>query len=165
MPIDARTGIDLGSGGGIPGLVLATQRPETAWVLLDAGADRVALLDAASLQLGLANVRAVHGRAEDYGRGDARGSFDVATARGFGPPAVAAECVAPVLRLGGTLVVSDPPDGAQDRWPAAPLAQLGLAVAGHVGLAAGHFTVLEQVTLCPERFPRRPGVPRRRPLF
>ena len=47
------------------------------------------------------------------------------TARSFGPPAATAECAAPLLAVGGLLVVSEPPDGP-DRWPADALAALGL---------------------------------------
>ena len=165
MPESAALGVDLGTGGGVPGLVLAAERPSTTWVLLDADADRVAFLDDAALQLGLANVRTIHARAEDYGRSAARETFDVVTARGFGAPAVTAECAAPLLRVGGVAVVSDPPEGGAQRWPAVPLAELGQAVVDHVALGSGHFTRLQQARSCPDRFPRRPGVPARRPLF
>jgi 16S rRNA (guanine527-N7)-methyltransferase len=158
--------VDLGAGGGVPGLALAVERPDVSWVLLDADAERVAFLDTAALELGLANVRTVHARAEDFGRDEqARGSYDAVCARSFGRPAVVAECAAPLLRVGGAVLVSDPPDGAGERWPADGLAALGLAVGRHVAGERGHFTVLVQGAPCPERFPRRPGMPERRPLF
>jgi 16S rRNA (guanine527-N7)-methyltransferase len=102
----------------------------------------------------------VQGRAEEHGRDPGlRGSFDLVTARSFGPPASTAECAAPFLAVGGRLLVSEPPMGPP-RWPV-EVAQLGL----RVGERVGGIQVLEQVALCPDRFPRRTGVPLKRPLF
>ena len=122
-------------------------------------------------RLGLAaRVSVVQERAERYGRLDeARGTFDGALARSFGRPAVVAESAAPLLHQGGWLVVSEPP-AAQDlrsptpRWPAEALLQLGLEPAGMVR-DSFDFQVLRQTQPCPERFPRRDGVPAKRPLF
>jgi 16S rRNA (guanine527-N7)-methyltransferase len=158
-------GVDLGSGGGLPGFALADAYPGARWVLLDADLRRVRFLEHAIAELGMANVAVVHARAEDYGRGDARCSFDVACARSFGSPGVTAECAAALLRAGGRLVVSDPPSGAGERWPEDGLAQLGLTVDRHAAIEAGHFTVLRQEVPCPPRYPRRAGTPQRRPLF
>jgi 16S rRNA (guanine527-N7)-methyltransferase len=101
-----------------------------------------------------------------------RGRYDLVVARGFGPPAVTAECAAPFLELGGRLVVSDPPDeppdrgegGGSRRWPTAPLAALGLAPERSFAQPY-HYQALRQVAPCPDRYPRRTGVPRKRPLF
>ena len=157
--------LDLGSGAGVPGLVLALWWPESTWVLLDSGQRRVAVLEAAVESLGLeARVTAVCGRAEDLGReGRLRGRFDLVTARSFGAPAVTAECGAPFLRVGGILAVTEPP--ADDaRWPAAGLGELGLTPLGpHPGPPRVQF--LQQATPCPDRYPRRVGIPTKRPLF
>ena len=158
---------DLGSGGGVPALVLAVRFPETAWVLVEAAARRAAFLREAVEQLGLgARAAVVEDRAEAVGREPRyRGTFDVVTARGFGPPAVVAECAAPLLRVGGRLTVSEPPGGAPARWPAAELAVLGLAPAASVEAAGATYQVLRQVEACPPRWPRRVGIPAKRPLF
>jgi 16S rRNA (guanine527-N7)-methyltransferase len=158
--------LDLGSGGGVPGLVLAVTWPESAWVLLDGQARRVAFLARAITRLGLADrVEALHARAEEAGRDpDLRGAFDLVTSRSFGAPPVVAECAAPLLRVGGRLVVSEPPESSGERWPAAPLADLGLVNERTIGGAAT-YTVLRQASPAPERYPRRPGIPERRPLF
>ncbi len=125
-------------------------------------------------------------RAETAGRDpDARGSFDGVLARSFGRPAVVAECAAPLLKLGGWLVVSEPPgdsaarppdspsDFAPDpsvdpsresRWPTEPLRRLGL-VPGHRLHQEFDYQTLRQADPCPDRFPRRDGVPSKRPLF
>lgn len=159
--------LDLGSGGGLPGLVLALALAGSGWTLLDSRRRSGAFLSEAVARLGLdGRVRVVLARAEDAGR-DAvhRGRYGLVVARGFGPPAVTAECGAPLLEQGGRLVVSDPPEAAAGRWPAAGLASLGLRRVTTGGLAAGHFTVLAQVEPCPSRFPRRPGLASKRPLF
>ncbi len=156
--------VDLGSGGGVPGLVVADARPDLNLVLLDAMERRCALLVDAVAALGLgARVEVLHGRAEVVGRSQAlRGQADAVTARSFGPPATVAECAAPLLRVGGLLIVSEPP-GAVDRWPRAALSQFGLEVVNQP--EQGPVRVLRQAAPCPDRFPRRDGVPAKRPVF
>lgn len=157
--------LDLGSGGGLPGLVLATSFPAAHGVLLDASDRRTAFLERAVRSLEFPNCEVVTARAEDEGRDPRlRGQFDLVVARSFGPPAVVAECAAPFLAVGGTLVVSEPPASAGDRWPAAGLAPLGLQFVGVVG-RDHRFAVLDQVAPCPDAYPRRSGVPSRKPLF
>jgi 16S rRNA (guanine527-N7)-methyltransferase len=159
-------GVDLGTGGGVPGLVLATALPGWAWDLVETAARRAAFLERAVDRLGLGDrVRVRHLRAEDLGRRPAeRAGPDVVTARSFGPPAVTAECAAPLLRPGGLLLVSEPPAGGGDRWPAGGLGLLGLVLVerrpGPPALA-----VLRQDAPCPARYPRRPGLPAKRPLW
>lgn len=176
--------LDLGSGGGLPGLVLAVRgararRSEDGspngrtvlgavqWSLLDGRHRSAAFLREAVERLGLESwVRVVEARAEDWARTEARQSFDVVVARSFGPPAVTAECAAGFLRTGGNLVVSEPPHEPDlgSRWPAGQLGELGF---GPSQVVAGEFgyRVLELVRPCPDRFPRRVGLPAKRPLF
>ena len=180
---------DLGTGAGIPGLVLAARWPRASGVLLDASEARTAALGAVVGALGWpARVRVVRARAEAAGRDPSlRGRFPVVVARGFGTPPVIAECAAPLLEEGGVLVVSEPPfepsletapsradpTGAptwgpdawdRSRWPDDGLAQLGLRPEGWYRSAAG-YQVLRAAVLCPDRFPRRDGVPAKRPLW
>lgn len=156
--------VDLGSGGGVPGLVLAMVWPTAAGVLLDANDRRTEFLARAAARLAPGRVVVRRDRAESAGRDPTlRGAADLVVARGFGPPAVTAECGAPLLAVGGRLIVSEPP-GAPARWPSAPLAQLGLEPTGVV-LAGAGYAVLAQRSPCPDRFPRRIGVPTKRPLF
>lgn len=160
--------VDLGSGGGVPGLVLAALAwPTTRWTLLDASARRCVFLTAAVAELGLAErVTVAHGRAEDHGRDPrTRAGADLVVSRSFGASAVTAECGAPLLAVGGHLIVSDPPGGGgEDRWPAAGVAQLGLASMSGVAAPASYAVFIARRP-CPDRFPRRPGVPERRPLW
>ncbi len=155
--------IDLGSGGGVPGLVVATARPDLELILVDAMRKRCDALESAVAALGLTSVRVIQGRAELVGRTRLRGTVSAVVARGFGAPAVTAECAAPLLRIGGVLVVSEPPEGPA-RWPGAALAELGLEL-GSRSIAGPPMQVLHQVDLCPQRYPRRDGMPSKRPLF
>jgi len=170
--------VDLGSGGGLPGLVVAAEWPGVTLVLLEANGRRAAFLRRAVERLGLeGRVSVLEGRAEVCGREpDFRAGFDGALARSFGRPAVVAECAAPFLKVGAWLLVSEPPrsggeeDGSggegdgDSRWPAGPLGQLGLQPADVVH-EDFEYRLLRQVEACPERFPRRNGVPSKKPLF
>jgi 16S rRNA (guanine527-N7)-methyltransferase len=181
--------LDLGSGGGLPGLVVAGAWPESRVVLLEANERRAQFLERAVVACDLQDrVRVVHQRAEICGRDPAyRGTFDGVVVRSFGPPAVVAECAAPLLRVGGWLIVSEPPNddesdglkaesvpdqpdtqGAETvgsgRWPGEQLAPLGLQPVESVRNEFG-YQVLHQFSLCPDRFPRRNGVPAKKPLF
>jgi len=160
--------LDLGSGGGLPGLVLAVCHPELEFVLLDSTLKRTRYLSWAVEQLDLADsVHVVTVRAEDAGHEYGfRGRFAAVLSRSFGRPAVAAECAAPFLLVGGRLIVSEPPvepcgDG---RWPEAGCGLVGLRPERSVS-DPFHFVVLRQTIECGERFARRAGIPAKRPLF
>ena len=171
--------LDLGSGGGLPGLVLVARWPHARGTLLDASERRTAFLQASVEACGWADrVRVVRDRAEVAGTDpQLRGHYDLVVARSFGIPAVTAECAAPFLGVGGFLIVSEPPGegdpwpgespelrGDDPRWPAD-----GLAVLGQQPWRAWRETygyqVIRQVSACPTRFPRRSGVAAKRPLF
>lgn len=175
IPAGPARALDLGSGGGVPGLPLALARPDLTWVLLDGSVRRTDFLRSAVDELGLAGrveVRTV--RAEVAGREEGwRRSFDLVVARSFGAPAVTAECAAPFLRVGGTLLVAEPPgaveahDGAastKERWPVEGLAVLGLEPLRAVTVPSA-YQLLRQTRPCPDRYPRRVGIPAKRPLF
>ncbi len=157
--------LDLGSGAGVPGLPLALAGPETSWVLLDGSQTRAEFLRAAVERLALEDrVEVCAQRAEIAGRGVLREGFDLVVARSFGQPAATAECGAPFLRSGGDLVVAEPPGGRPGRWDEAGLAALGLKIGRQISSPTA-YQILTQAMPCPERFPRRVGVPARRPLF
>ena len=160
--------IDLGSGAGVPGLMLALAWPEGTIVLVDASERRTQFLTSAvrRLDLGPPRVSVVRGRAEAVGRQvQWRQSADLVVARGFGRPALIAECAAPLLREGGRLIVSEPPEEREGRWPEAGLEQLGLRRTARVRHHGCWYQTLGQTEPSPQRFPRRPGIPGKRPLF
>jgi 16S rRNA (guanine527-N7)-methyltransferase len=158
--------VDLGSGGGLPGLVLLLLWPASHATLIDGSTRRAAFLDEAveALELG-ERAQVVAERAEVAGRNpDLRYAHDLVVARSFGPPAVTAECASPFLRIGGTLVVSEPPTVAPNRWPPDSLALLGLTP-DKPWSTTFHYQPLLQSSECPTRYPRRTGIPTKRPLF
>jgi len=178
--------LDLGSGGGIPGLVIASMRRPLPTALLEGSSRRSAWLATAADRLGLtASVEIIAERAEVAGHSKRwRHGFGVVVARLFGRPAVTAECAAPLLADGGTLIVSEPvPSGHGDhplydrpwkgdtatewatRWPAEGLAELGLGeVRRHTSRGYG-FVTISRIAASGDRYPRRTGIPAKRPLF
>ncbi|MGC8463291.1 MAG: 16S rRNA (guanine(527)-N(7))-methyltransferase RsmG [Acidimicrobiales bacterium] len=160
---------DLGSGGGLPALVLAEWWLTTQFVLIESQQRRAEFLhEVVQAREWTDRVTVLQRRAEEVGRDDRwRETFDVVTARSFGRPGVTAECAAPLLRSNGLLVVSEPPsEGDQARWPTEQCAELGLEPRGAFRVADRFgYEVLEQTMMCPERYPRRTGVPAKRPLF
>jgi len=149
---------DLGSGGGLPGLVLAVEVwPESHWVLVEGMAKRCELLRWAVDELGIADrVTVVHDRVEHLARPGQplRSSCALVTSRSFGPPRVTAEAAAPLLVPGGALVVSEPPDSDGRRWPASGLDPLGLRPEGVVRTDRAGYMVLTQHRPCPDDYPR-----------
>lgn len=134
-------------------------------MLLDANQRRTRFLADAARRLGIERrVTIVCQRAEDAGRGELRGNATLVVARAFAAPAPTAECAAPLLAVGGLLVVAEPPGGDPLRWPATELAVLGLApdAATAEPIALRRF---RQAQPCPDRYPRSVGTPAKRPLF
>jgi 16S rRNA (guanine527-N7)-methyltransferase len=161
--------MDLGTGGGIPGLVLAAVWPEVELTLFDANQRRTDFLFEEVEAWGVAGrVKVLRGRAEEIGRvPELREAFDLITARSFGSPGVTAECAAPLLKIGGIVVVSEPPEvNPPERWPVEGLATVGLAP-GSIYRHRDRFgyQILEKRTETPDKFPRRTGIPTKRPLF
>lgn len=164
---DARTVLDLGSGGGVPGLVLATVLNTTEFALLDSNVRRCEFLRRATEQLGMTGrVRVIEGRAEELARDDElRHHFDAVVARSFGPPSVVAECAVGFLDNQGVLVVSEPPGDTSSRWDPKGLAILGLAVGERISTPDGSLQVIQAVSYCDDKYPRKTGTPTKRPLF
>ena len=159
--------VDLGSGGGLPGLVILAERPDIGGVLLDATQRRCDFLRAACDRLALGDrAEVVCARAEAAARDPRwRETFDVVTARSFGPPAVTAECAVGFLRAGGTVLVSEPPEEDPGRWPAHGLARLGLVAEPVPEAGPAHLVRLRSVEAVEPRWPRRVGIPQKRPLW
>jgi 16S rRNA (guanine527-N7)-methyltransferase len=174
-PEEARW-LDLGSGGGVPGLVWLATRTTGAAVLLDASARRCAFLVDALSRLQLTHrARVLCGRAEALARdADHRGALDLIVARSFGPPATTAECAVGFLQAGGRLVVSEPPSNEGDagaapdsrRWPTEGLERLGLGPATVITGAGATVAIMQRQGGSDDgAWPRRDGIPAKRPLW
>lgn len=166
---EARTLVDVGSGAGFPGLPLAVALPEAQLWLVESQARKCVFLRRVCTAAGIANAAVVCARAEEWEEGRERN--DVALARAVGPPAVVLEYSAPLLRQGGTLVDwrgrLETDELASARRAAHRLgfeqAEV-LEVAPFPGTSALYLYLYLKVRATPERFPRRPGMARKRPL-
>ena len=158
---------DLGSGGGIPGLVLALRWADSRGVFVDSARRRCAALREAVDHLDLdSRIEVVEDRGETVARAEGfREHFEAVTARSFAEPPVTAEIGAGLVAVDGVLVVSEPPEVDDARWPAAGLAELGFGPAVHARFADSRFVVIRKVRPVPERFPRPVGRPGKRPLW
>ncbi|MST34824.1 hypothetical protein GHK86_19115 [Acidimicrobiaceae bacterium USS-CC1] len=157
--------LDLGSGGGVPGLVLGRVWPEAHLILVDANLRRTAFLEEAAARLdrpGRTDV--LIGRAEELAHGQLRERCDYVTARGFGPPPVAAECAAGFLAPEGLLAVAEPPTPESSRWPGEGLRRAALTAVGRVEDPAA-VAVFRRHGPLDARLPRRVGIPAKRPLW
>jgi 16S rRNA (guanine527-N7)-methyltransferase len=162
---------DLGSGAGLPGLPLAVAHRSTSFTLIDAQQRRLDWVTATAAKLGLTNLTVVHARLEDYGRGPARESFDVATARALGALPVVAELGLPLLKIGGQLLVPrGQPDAEELEQVAAACEQVGGRLDGMIPNPSspidrvGFVVIMAKIAATSPRFPRRSGVPARSPL-
>lgn len=163
--------LDLGTGAGFPALPLAIVRPELHITALDATAKKVAFVERTARELGL-NVRGLAGRAEEVGREEAhRGRYDVVVTRAVAALPILVELSLPLLRMGGHLIAQKGQLLDDERTA-------GLRAAALVGgTLAGEWRgtlpvlgdprsliALEKTAETPETYPRRTGIPNKRPL-
>ena len=157
----------MGSGGGIPGLFLATSLDYSRIVLLDASTKRCEFLRKAILSLKLdQRVEVVCERAEVAARlPSLRSTFSVVVSRSFSQPPVTAECAAPFLQKDGILIVSEPPSvDTELRWPKEGCQKVALLPEGSIKNQYS-FVKLRMTGVCPDEYPRRVGIPAKRPIF
>ena len=160
---------DIGSGAGVPGLPLAIALPGAQVALVESNGRKHAFIERALSVCEIPNGEAVNSRAESWTAGHER--HDVVTARALAPLPVVAEYAAPLLRIGGSLIVWRGRRNAEEEAAGARSAsQLGLepaspvAVRPYPGARHRHLHVMTKVAPTPPRFPRRPGTARKRPL-
>jgi 16S rRNA (guanine527-N7)-methyltransferase len=155
--------VDVGSGGGSPGIPIAAARPELHVDLLEAQRRKCSFLAMAAADF--PNVGVVCVRAEEHAGGDGREAYGTAVAQALAPPPVALEWCLPLVRLGGRVILLA---GEVDLGRAAAAAA---AVGGGApetvalsGTTRRSLLLVAKVRPTPERFPRRPGAARKRPL-
>jgi 16S rRNA (guanine527-N7)-methyltransferase len=155
------TVVDVGSGGGSPGIPIAIAAGIDV-TLLEASAAKCDFLRRATAVLGLA-CPIVHDRSEEFARGAGRETFDLALARALAPPAAAAELCLPLVRVGGNVLLwtADTDIDMVGRVAA----DLGGAVSEAIAIRRNrHLILVAKRAPTPERFPRRPGMATKRPL-
>jgi 16S rRNA (guanine527-N7)-methyltransferase len=155
--------VDVGSGGGSPGIPLAAARPELRVDLLEAQRRKCAFLSAAAAAF--SNVTVVCARAEEHGRGAGREAYGTAVAQALASPPVAREWCLPLVQVGGRVILLV---GEVDQERAAVAAEAaGGGAPETIALPGGTrrgLLLVAKVRPTPERFPRRPGAARKRPL-
>ena len=145
--------VDVGSGGGSPGIPLAAALPDREVTLLEANGRKAAFLE--RIAGGFPNARVIRGRAEEQDTD----MYGVAVARALAPPPVAAEWCLPLVREGGGVVLYVGPTADRDA-----VARVAAKVGGGEPEAHAGVIVVPKVLPTPPGFPRRPGVARKRPL-
>jgi 16S rRNA (guanine527-N7)-methyltransferase len=162
---------DLGSGGGLPGLVLAASRPEVRFDLLESLSRKCEFLRDAIDRMGLGNARVICERSEEWARADGREAYDAVTARSVGRLAAVAELASPLLRESGVLVAwkgarSDEEEAelerAGDRLAMEPLEIR--SVRPYPASRNRHIHLLRKNGPTPNGLPRRPGMAAKRPF-
>lgn len=154
--------IDVGAGGGVPGLVMAILRPDLHLTLVEADRRRAGFLLHAAGVCACTQVTVIARRAEEVGRDPAhRGRHDIAVSRATAAAPALCELALPLLRTGGRLLalVSDAEADARSAVVAASACGGGPPLAVAPGILA-----VTKVAPTPDAFPRRAGVPARRPL-
>ena len=165
----SHTLVDVGSGGGLPGLPLKICRPELAVTLIEADQAKAAFLVQACARLGLRDVEVVSRRAEDAGHDPKfREAFDVVTARALAPMRVLVELCLPFVRVGGRLLAQKT-DQEDITAAARAIEELGgsleaVIAAPSAARRSGTVVVVSKIQPTPPTYPRRPGVPVRKPL-
>ena len=161
--------VDVGSGGGLPGLPLKIARPDLSVTLVEADQEKAAFLVRACADLGLRDVQVLARRAEEVGHEPLyREAFDIAVARALAPMRVLAELCLPLVKVGGRLLAQ--------KTEAEELSEAGHAIEAMGGVlravvaapsaarGSGTVVIVDKVRSTPPAYPRRPGIPGRRPL-
>jgi len=145
--------VDVGSGGGTPGIPLAANVPERSFTLLEAERRKCAFLERVTADL--PNVTVVWGRAEEQ----PTDAFGVALAKALAKPPVATELCLPLVAPGGTAIL-----WLAESADRAPVAAVAALLGGTLEDDVDGLVVLRKLRPTPPGFPRRPGVAKKRPL-
>jgi len=163
--------VDVGSGGGLPGVPLAICLPDVHFTLLEATGKKAAFLERAIASLGLENAAVLNQRAERAGRWSTRDepsfreTFDLAIARAVGHTAIVAELCIPLVRVGGLVALVKGAKAEEELAEAAEaLRQLKAAHVETIATPTGRIVMLEKTGATPRGYPRREGEPKRKPL-
>jgi 16S rRNA (guanine527-N7)-methyltransferase len=146
--------LDVGSGAGLPGMVLRIAEPSVRLTLLDATAKKAEFLRGAAELLGLDNVTCVHARAEEYAHGPDRESFDIVTARGVAALPALCELCLPFVKTGGLFLAmkrDDAETAPAHLWGGRRREGVWYELSG--GLRH-YIAVFEKISLTPEEYPR-----------
>jgi len=164
--------IDVGAGAGLPGLAIKLVRPDIALTLLEATRKKCDFLKAVVDDLQLTDVKIVNGRAEEAGRAaEHREQYDIAIARGVAAMPTLLEYLLPFVQVGGLTIAQKSKEVLNDVQHAElALATLGGRLRDIVPVSVPelnetrYLVVIEKIAATPEKYPRRTGVPSKKPL-
>lgn len=155
--------VDVGSGGGSPGIPLAVARPDLDFDLLDSNGRKCDFLRRVACDF--PNVSVVCARAEEHARGRGRDAYGAALARALAPPPVALEWCLPLVAPGGLAIIyAGELDAESARSVAAKIGGGAPEIARVAGARRRHLLVVPKLEPTPDEFPRRLGMARKRPL-
>jgi 16S rRNA (guanine527-N7)-methyltransferase len=158
--------IDVGSGGGLPGVPLAVTLPSTRFTLLEATGKKARFLEETAAALGLENVTVISERAETLAHDrDHRAAYDAIVCRAVGRMPVLLELTVPLAREGGHVLAIKGGRAVEEVASAKQaLHHLHAAVVDQAKTPTGTIVVIEKLRATPKKYPRRPGEPKRAPL-
>jgi 16S rRNA (guanine527-N7)-methyltransferase len=168
---EGMTLLDVGSGGGLPGIPLKIFQPGLILTLMEASRKKAEFLEAVCTRLFPEGWQVVWSRAEDAGRGPLRESFDLVTARAVAPLPVLAEFCLPLVRVGGRFLALKGPDGERELEDGAraievlggrPEKTIRVVLPRDAGERL--LIAIEKTGITPAKYPRRAGIPEKRPL-
>lgn len=167
----ARHIADVGSGAGLPALVLALALPRAHIIAVESQSRKCAYIQRSAAALGLVNVDVCCLRAEQYGRSAGREAHDLVVSRAVAALPVVAELCVPLLRIGGVMVAMKGTISDQERTQVRrALGILGADELDEIRLDPfadardRSAYVARKVHMTPDKYPRRPGIPAKRPL-
>lgn len=170
--LDAETVIDVGTGGGFPGIPLAVYAPEKQFTLLDSLNKRLKIIDELAGELGIKNITLVHGRAEDAARAkEHREKYDLCVSRAVSNLATLSEYCLPFIKVGGYLLAYKGPGAEEEVKEAAKaLKTLGGSLVDIRETSMEEYgldhriLVIKKVRNTPKAYPRKAGTPLKEPL-
>lgn len=170
--LEGKTLIDVGTGAGFPGLPLAIALPHLQVTLLEATGKKAIFVTQLGRAVGLENIETLKGRAEELGQNEQyRENFDFATGRAVAELRTLVEYTLPLLRIGGLLIAQK----SVQVYSELALADRAISeLGGHFRelipvelpgiLEKHHLIIVDKVAATPAKYPRRPGIPEKRPL-